>query len=55
MEIARAPNYWGISVIFALTAGECIGPTGDISPVVTLLKKALHSLALLTCPILVLT
>ncbi len=42
--IEKGPNYWGNSTIFELTTGEAVGPTGEISPVVTL-KKMLWPIA----------
>ena len=34
----KGPNYWGILSILTLTIGDSIGPTGEQSPVVTMLK-----------------
>ena len=35
------PNNWGIFLIFPVTTGEGIGPAGEISPVVCMLKNGL--------------
>jgi len=35
------PNNWGIFLILPVTTGEGIGPAGEISPVVCMLKNAL--------------
>ena len=35
------PNNWGIFLILPITTGEGIGPAGEISPVVCMLKNGL--------------
>ena len=35
------PNNWGIFLILPVTTGEGIGPAGEISPVVCMLKNGL--------------
>ena len=35
------PNNWGIFLTFPITTGEGIGPAGEISPVVCMLKNGL--------------
>ena len=35
------PNNWGIFLILLVTTGEGIGPAGEISPVVCMLKNGL--------------
>ena len=35
------PNNWGIFLILPVTTGEGIGPDGEISPVVCMLKNSL--------------
>ena len=35
------PNNWGIFLIWPVTTGEGIGPAGEISPVVCMLKNGL--------------
>ena len=35
------PNNWGISLILPVTTGEGIGPAGEISPLVCMLKNGL--------------
>ena len=47
MEIAKSPNYLGNSVIFALTTGEGIGPTGELGVLVKALL--LHGAYCNTC------
>ena len=39
------PNNWGIFLILPVTIGEGIGPAGEISPVVCMLKMAWMILA----------
>ena len=38
------PNNWGIFLILLVTTGEGIGPAGEISPVVCMLKNGLPRL-----------
>ena len=35
------PNNWGIFLILLVTTGEGIGPAGEISPVVCMIKNGL--------------
>ena len=38
------PNNWGIFLILPVTTGEGVGPAGEISPVVCMLKNGLSQL-----------
>ena len=44
------PNNWGIFLILPVTTGEGIGPAGEISPVVCMLKNGLVATQLMKVP-----